>query len=141
MMTDTALAGQAHHVTPIRTLRNVFGALIVLTLVTVFTSRLDLGPLNVPLALLIAGAKASLVVWFFMALKWDNKVNGVVILLGVLFVTIFLTITLLDTAFRGDLPNVAPETISDAERRMNAAEDAATGLVPAADSTAAAPVH
>lgn len=140
-MTDAAHDGHVHHITPIRTLRNVFGGLILLTLLTVFSSRVDLGVLNVPLVLVIAGAKAGLVVWFFMALKWENHVNGVVMLLGVLFVTIFLSFTLLDTAFRGDLSNVASETVADIERAAGsggATEGGATGIDSTTDDLQAA---
>lgn len=114
-----ANAHHGHHITPMRTLIGVFAGLIVLTILTVITSRIDLGILNVPLALTIAIGKASLVVMFFMALKWDNRVNGIVLLLGVLFVSIFLIFTLFDTAFRGDLSNVDDTTIMDMEREMS----------------------
>ncbi len=119
-----------------RTLVGVFSGLIVLTILTVVTSRIDLGILNVPLALTIAIGKASLVVLFFMALKWDNRVNGIVLLLGVLFVSIFLIFTLFDTAFRGDLSNVDDTTIMDMEREMTGGDAAADH---SEDGSAAAP--
>ena len=110
----------AHHITPLRTLLGVFVGLVILTIITVATSRVPLGVMEVPLALAIAAAKAALVVVFFMALKWDNRVNSVVLALGVLFVSIFLVFTLFDTVFRGDLSNVDETTIMDAEREMAA---------------------
>lgn len=103
----------AHHITPFKTLATVFGALVFLTLLTVFTSRLDLGVMNIPLALAIALTKGTLVVAFFMALKYDNKVNALVLTVGTLFVIVFLVFTLFDTVFRGDLSNVSPLPISD----------------------------
>ncbi len=124
---QAAVAGHAdhgHHITPQSLLIKVFVALIVLTVVTVITSRLDLGGLNVPLAMLIASVKAMLVVVVFMALKWDNRVNALVIGMSVVFVAIFLVFTLFDTAFRGDLSNVDSQTIMDAER-MQTGEAAA----------------
>jgi cytochrome c oxidase subunit 4 len=102
--------------------------LVVLTVLTVVTSRLDLGSFNVPLAMIIAITKAMLVVTVFMAVKWDNKVNALVIGLSVVFVSIFLIFTLFDTAFRGDLSNVNPKTIMDMEQ----AESGATAPMPAA---------
>lgn len=116
-----------HHITPRRTLINVFGGLIVLTIITVMTSRIELGPLNVPLALTIACAKAGLVVWIFMALKWDNRVNGIVFALGVLFLAVFLSFTLMDTLYRGDLSNVERSTVSDMEREEAARSGGDTG--------------
>lgn len=117
-----------HHVTPKKTLFTVFGSLVVLTIVTALTAQLDFGALNVPLALAIAGSKATLVALFFMALKYDNPVNGLVFTLGIVFVSVFLIFTLFDTVFRGDLGNVGTETISDIERMESVMRDREAGL-------------
>lgn len=109
-----------HHITPIKTLVQVIVALFALTVLTVVTSRMDLGGLDVPVALAIALTKGALVVSVFMALKYDNKVNAVVFGVGALFVVVFLVFTLLDTAFRGDLSNTTKGTIMEQE----AAEEA-----------------
>ena len=101
----------------------VFGTLILLTIITALTAQLDLGVLNVPLALAIASSKAALVALFFMALKYDNPVNGLAFSLGVVFVSVFLIFTLFDTVFRGDLGNVGTETISDIERMESLMRD------------------
>ncbi len=111
-----------HHIIPIKTLTMVFGALVALTVITVLTAQVDLGVLNVPLALAIAGTKATLVVAIFMALYYDNRVNTVVFAVGAVFVVVFLSFTLLDTNYRGDLGNVAVETITDEERRAEELE-------------------
>ena len=97
-----------HHIIPIRTLGIVFGALLFLTVITVITSQVDLGVLNVPLALAIAGSKAVLVALIFMALKYDNKVNLLTVTLGVVFVVVFLALTMADTEFRGRLGITEP---------------------------------
>ncbi|MDX1548253.1 MAG: cytochrome C oxidase subunit IV family protein [Rhodothermales bacterium] len=141
-----------HHIIPKRLLYRVFGALVALTIFTVLTAQVDLGILNVPLALAIALTKASLVLTFFMALKWDNRVNTLVVSIGSLFVVVFLVFTLFDTAFRGDLDNVDDATIQDQLRIEEAlqarepenlppsAPGAAGGTAAApADTTAAAP--
>jgi cytochrome c oxidase subunit IV len=109
-------AHHAHHILPKRLLIKVFIALVALTIFTVLTAQLDLGLLNVPLALAIAGSKSALVVMFFMALKYDNRVNTLVFVVGTIFVAVFLIFTLFDTLFRGDLTNVEASTISDMER-------------------------
>ncbi len=138
----------AHHIVPQSLLLKVFGALIVLTVLTVAVAQVDLGILNVPLALAIAGAKAGLVVTFFMALKYDKGVNRLVFSVGIIFVVIFLAFTLLDTVFRGTVvDNVAETTIFLEERaaeRLRAREPAPEALrvTPAdfantADTTAA----
>jgi len=121
-----------HHITPKSLLIKIFGALIVLTILTVAVSRVHLGVLNVPIALGIAIVKAMLVVTVFMAVKWDNKVNALVIGLSVLFVSIFLIFTLFDTVYRGDLSNVDRVPISDQQRQQSAE------MAPAVDHNAPA---
>ncbi len=126
-----------HHITAFRTLLGTFLVLVTLTVITVLTSQIDLGRLNVPLALSIAIGKASLVVAFFMALKYDNKVNFVVLLVGMVMVIVFVVFTLFDTAFRGDLGNVDSLTVDERNRE----EELLRGQEPdAAVQPAPAPV-
>ncbi|TDI69823.1 MAG: oxidase [Bacteroidetes bacterium] len=114
------MAHAEHHVTPIKTLIQVFLALIALTAITVVAARMELGPLNVPIALTIAIVKASFVVVIFMALKNDNRMNAVIFLVGAVFVVVFLTLTLFDTAYRGDLPNTVKGTIMEEQAEADA---------------------
>ena len=107
------MAHAEHHITPKKTLIRVFLALVGLTVITVVASQVELGPLNVPVALGIALVKASFVVVIFMALRNDNKMNAVIFLVGAVFVLVFLALTLFDTAFRGDLPNTFEGTIME----------------------------
>lgn len=128
-----------HHVTPFKTLMTVFAALIGLTIFTVLTAQMNLGPLNVPLALAIAIAKATLVVMFFMALKYDRPVNSLVFVIGIVFVMIFLVFTWFDTGFRGDLGNVDSRTIQDRmyeEEQLRARDPGIRGAVAAPIDTA-----
>ncbi len=106
-----------HHIVPFKLLWTIFGALVALTIITVLTAKfVDLGPLNFPLAMVIALTKATLVITFFMALKWDNRVNLLILSLGCIFVVVFLTFTLFDTLNRGDIGNVGTQTIMDEQR-------------------------
>jgi cytochrome c oxidase subunit 4 len=75
------------------------------------------------MALAIAGVKGTLVVLFFMGLKYDNRVNMVILTVGALFVVVFLAFTMLDTEFRGDLPNTTKGTIMDQAREEEALMD------------------
>ncbi|MBO6574929.1 MAG: cytochrome C oxidase subunit IV family protein [Rhodothermales bacterium] len=122
-----------HHISSTRLLVTVFGALVFLTIITVITSRMDLGALDVPVALAIASLKAALVVGYFMMLKYDNRVNALVFAVGSLFVVVFLVFTLLDTTTRGDLPNTVEGTIMEEQRDLEALEARAAD-VPAADA-------
>lgn len=105
-----------HHIIPLKTLLSVFGALIFLTVLTVAVAQIDLGPLDVPVAIAIAAVKGALVVLFFMALKYDNPVNSLTFSVGTIFVVVFITFTLFDTAFRGDLGNVSDRTKMEIDR-------------------------
>jgi len=105
--------GHGHHIIPLKVYWAVFGALVFLTLTTTEVASLDLGGLNVPVALLIAGTKASLVVLFFMALKYDNKVNAMIFSVGLLFVLVFIGFVLLDTEFRGEFDDLLKGTVMD----------------------------
>lgn len=106
-----------HHIVPFKLLWTVFGALVALTIITVLTAKyVDLGPFNFPLAMVIALTKATLVISFFMALKWDNRVNLLILTLGCIFVVVFLTFTLFDTMYRGDIGNVGKQTIMEEQR-------------------------
>lgn len=66
-------AGTAHHVLPLHIYWGVFSALVVGTLLTVWTATKDLGAMNTVVALLIAGVKALLVILFFMHVKYSSK--------------------------------------------------------------------
>ena len=124
------MAHAEHYVTPKKTLIQVFVALITLTAITVFAAQMDLGPLNVPIALSIAIVKASLVVVIFMALKHDNRMNAVVFLVGAVFVAVFLVLTLFDTAYRGDLPNTVEGTIMEEQAEQDALRARDPGPTP-----------
>lgn len=89
------------HVLPLSVYWGVFAALIFLTVVTVATAQLDLGPFNVPLAMLIATTKGSLVALVFMHLWWDHKQNALIFAVSLLFLAIFIVLTMADTEGRG----------------------------------------
>ena len=78
----------------------VWGGLVVLTGATVGVSYLDLGILNVAVALFIASAKASLVALFFMHLKSENRLVWTFALVPIFFLVLIIGGTLSDTLFR-----------------------------------------
>jgi cytochrome c oxidase subunit 4 len=85
------------HVTPVRLLVGVWGALMVLTAITVGATYVDLGGrMNLIVAIVIATVKAGLVVTYFMHLRWDRPFNTLVFLGSLLFVSLFISMTLLD---------------------------------------------
>jgi len=78
----------------------VFAALLVLTGATVAVSYLDLGVMNVAVALLIASLKASLVALFFMHLKFENKLVWAFALVPIFFLVLIVGGTISDTLYR-----------------------------------------
>ena len=84
----------------IRTYIVVWGALVVLTAVTVAVSYVHLGMMNVVVALLVASVKASLVALFFMHLRYENRLVWGFALTPVFFLILIIAGTLTDTLFR-----------------------------------------
>lgn len=82
----------------------VFGALMLLTLATTWIGMLNLGRLNVVVALVIAVIKAMLVVLFFMHVYWTTKLNKLAIAAGAAWLLLLLWLTLTDMFSRGWLP-------------------------------------
>ena len=78
----------------------VWVALIALTFVTWQVSYIDLGMMNVVVALLIASLKASLVALFFMHLKYENKLVWAFAVFPLFFLFLIIMGTLMDTQFR-----------------------------------------
>jgi cytochrome c oxidase subunit 4 len=89
-----------HHVSSSAMFMNVLVALLILTVVTVGASRIDFGPANMLIAMLIASVKASLVILFFMHVKWDTAINKIVFLSSFLFLSLLFVFTLADQATR-----------------------------------------
>jgi cytochrome c oxidase subunit 4 len=85
--------------------------LLVLTGTTVVTGRMDLHGANLPVALLIAAIKATLVILFFMHL-WDSEgINRLVFSVSLVFVLVLLLGVFGDLLTRSPtaLPVGAPE--------------------------------
>ena len=78
----------------------VWGALILLTGITVLVSYVHLGMMNVVVALVIASVKASLVALFFMHLKHESRLVWGFALTPIFFLVIIIAGTLSDTLFR-----------------------------------------
>src|SRR6476620_10061967 len=83
----------------------IFGALMVLTAVTVWVANFDLpGPLNAIVALSIAVFKATLVVLYFMHVRYSSKLTWVFVGAGLIWLIILIAFTLSDFLTRGWVP-------------------------------------
>ncbi|WP_163340675.1 cytochrome C oxidase subunit IV family protein [Desulfopila sp. IMCC35008] len=91
---------QTQHLMSYGKLALVLLVLLILTGVTVGISYLDMGILNVPIALTIACLKVSLVLLFFMHLKYEGKAITISFLSTIGFLAIMISFTFWDVAFR-----------------------------------------
>jgi len=91
----------SEHVSPKSVYYSIFGALMVLTAVTVFAAYVNLGNFNAPVALAIATFKATLVVLFFMHVKYSSRLTKLVVATSLFFLFILLAETTMDYATRG----------------------------------------
>ena len=86
------------HVASMKVLLATGGSLLVLTIVTVLATKVDFGTnINLAVAMLIAVVKATLVILYFMHLKYDKIFHTVVFLSAVLAAALFVGFTLLDS--------------------------------------------
>jgi len=86
------------HVAPIRVLVATGGSLLVLTLVTVLATKVDFGAnINLAIAMAIAVFKATLVILFFMHLRYDRLFHSVVFVAAILAACLFVGFTLMDS--------------------------------------------
>jgi cytochrome c oxidase subunit 4 len=108
---EHAVQGQSvGHVVPFKVLAAVWLTLLLLTVITVAVAGVDLGRFNLEIALAIATIKASLVLLYFMHMRYDRPMNAIVFIAALLFVMLFVSIALIDTqAYAPDLiPGYAP---------------------------------
>lgn len=86
------------HVVPMKLLVGVFAILMFLTVITVGVTSFDFGyEMNLVVAMAIALVKAAFVGLYFMHLRWDAPINGFILVASLLFVTLFIAITLMDS--------------------------------------------
>ena|SRR5689334_12098382 len=83
----------------------VFAALMVFTILTVWVAYYELpGILNVIVALTIAVIKATLVVLFFMHVRWSSRLTKVIVVAGLFWLVIMVVLTLSDYLTRPTSP-------------------------------------
>ena len=91
----------AEHIVPTRVYYAIFATLMVCTGLTVWIAFFDLGPLNIVAALVIAVFKATLVVLFFMHVRYSTRLTWAVVIGSVFWLGILLALTMGDYLTRG----------------------------------------
>jgi cytochrome c oxidase subunit IV len=94
----------AQDIVPRQVYYRIFATLLALTCLTVGMAFLDLGPLNSIIALTIAVGKATLVLLFFMHVRYSSHVIWVAVAAGAFWVGILFALTMSDYLSRGWLP-------------------------------------
>ena len=87
------------HVATIKTLLATGGTLLFLTIVTVISSKIDFGgaSINLAIAMVIAVTKATLVILFFMHLRYDRLFHSVIFVSALLAASLFVGFTMMDS--------------------------------------------
>ena len=86
----------SHHGPTLRHYFGVFFALLFLTAATVWVASIDLGAWNTPVALMIAGLKASLVLLYFMHVRWSSRLTWIFIAGSLLWLLVLIAFTMSD---------------------------------------------
>ena len=108
----------AGHIVPKKIYFMVFASLLALTALTTLAAYVDLDsylgikfvPMNTIVALAIALCKATLVVLFFMHVKYGSHLTKLAVVAGIFWLAILITLTLSDYTTRNmNIPN-PPQT-------------------------------
>jgi cytochrome c oxidase subunit 4 len=91
----------AGHVAPKSMYYLVFLALLVGTGLTVAAAFVDMGAMNNVVMLVIALIKATLVILFFMHVRWSSKLTWVIAMAGFFWLLILFGVTMSDYLTRG----------------------------------------
>jgi len=86
----------AAHILPKRVYYTIFAILLFCTYLTVQIAFFDLGRLNAVAALAIAAFKATIVILFFMHVKYSTRLTWVVVLGSIFWFGILVTLTMAD---------------------------------------------
>lgn len=89
-----------HPLVPYTTYATVWAVLMILTVVTVSVSYVDMKHVTVLTALIIAAIKGSLVVLYFMHIRFENRIYALMILVVLGTYAVFIGLTFVDYWYR-----------------------------------------
>src|SRR5580693_5634711 len=90
---DTEHFDPMSHVMPIGMYVGIWAVLMVCTGLTVFAASVELHAFNIVIALLIATFKGTLVVLFFMHLRYSTKLTMVTVIAAIFFLIIMFSLS------------------------------------------------
>jgi cytochrome c oxidase subunit IV len=91
----------AHHRSSLVSYFVVFATLMILTIVTVWISRIDLGTLNTTVAMAIAIVKATVVILWFMHVIHSPRLTWIVVIASFLWLAVMFVLFFADYSTRG----------------------------------------
>ena len=91
---------QNSHIVSTKTLVSVWIALLALTAISVTVAKLNLGTLSTLTAVVIASVKAGFVLWFFMHLKYEQRLLKLLLLVPIVTLAVIIGLTFVDVWYR-----------------------------------------
>ncbi len=88
------------HIVTYRTYLFVLLGLLVFTGLSILVTSVELGPLAVAAALILASLKSALVLTYFMHLKFDQRIYAAMVTLVFFVFLVLIVITFFDYSFR-----------------------------------------
>jgi cytochrome c oxidase subunit IV len=92
------------HVVPVRVYLAIFVTLLALTALTITVAFVDLGVMNTVIMLVIAFTKATLVVLYFMHVRWSSRLTRIIVSGAFIWLGLLVGITLIDALSRASFP-------------------------------------
>jgi len=89
-----------NHIVPYRTYVVILLALVTFTFLSILVTRYELGPLAVTAALVFASVKCTLVFMYFMHLKFDERIYGIMVAVVLILLVTVIVGTFMDYSFR-----------------------------------------
>jgi cytochrome c oxidase subunit IV len=86
----------SEHIVSKKVYFTIFGALMLFTALTVMVAFIDLGSMNLPVAIAIAVVKATLVFLYFMHVKYGSRLVKIGLVAALFTLMIMFSITLSD---------------------------------------------
>jgi cytochrome c oxidase subunit 4 len=94
------MAEEQGHAVATRTFILVWVALLCLTGLTIEAARLQMGEWSMVANIGIASAKASLVLWFFMHLKYEKRLFKLLFFVPIITISVIIGLTFFDIWYR-----------------------------------------
>jgi cytochrome c oxidase subunit 4 len=94
------MSTEKHHIIPLGTYVLIWLALLIFTAITVTVASLHVGNFSVLAAIAIATIKGTLVLMYFMHLKYEDRIFIVMLLLALFTLAVIMVLTFIDVSFR-----------------------------------------